>query len=149
MEVFLASHDDEGNPLSIATDGTHSFFMDNAVFEIVPEPTALTFATLAGAGAMFVRLLRLRRASWPPSLSAANLVSPLNATPRKMGRKEGSITRVEARRPKSRSGKAGKSDSTCPSRPTKFGWRGARIGIAFLDGGTDDVLGNFGIKPLT
>jgi hypothetical protein len=63
MNVFLASHDFGQNPLSLSMDGTHSFFIDNVVLEVVPEPTALSFATVAATGALLVGLRRHRAAS--------------------------------------------------------------------------------------
>ena len=36
----------------------------------------------------------------------------------------------------------------CPAGPTKFGRRGTRIGMAFVGGGTDDFVGDVGVKPV-
>ncbi len=54
MNIFLASHDNENQPLSIATDGTHSFFVDNVQFTVVPEPSAFALCGLA-ASAWLIR----------------------------------------------------------------------------------------------
>jgi len=52
LDVTMASHDTNGNPLTISQIGSYNFLLDNILLEAVPEPSVLALS--AGASFLFV-----------------------------------------------------------------------------------------------
>jgi hypothetical protein len=60
LSVAMASHDADGNPLSISQIGEHDFLLDNITFQSIPEPSAFSCVSMAAILSAAVRRYRAK-----------------------------------------------------------------------------------------
>ena len=72
LQIGMSSHDKNGQPLAIASIGSHAFDIDNIVMSVVPEPRFSSLIICGLLGMAFFVKKREAKASFEPLITVSS-----------------------------------------------------------------------------